>query len=145
MNFGNNWKNALPSARGRDGIYEKITAWLFVTKCAAIKFVKPWMSSHISPESKATLVRPYVQNVPGKIDEASPAVVIDPWDRGGLRLYRAPGWNLERAPFYIYIRKTEWTNWSTCSIEKNEAWAKKRIINLCKSQYERNSWISQTI
>jgi len=52
--------------------------------------------------------------------------------RGGLRLYGAPGWNLERGSFvslYIYIYKTESTNWNICIIETNEAWAKKRIIN----------------
>jgi len=28
-----------------------------------------------------------------------------------------------------YMWKTEWTNWNTCIIETNEAWAKKLIIN----------------
>jgi len=29
---------------------EKSTTWHFATKCAAVKFVKPWMLNHFSTE-----------------------------------------------------------------------------------------------
>ena len=40
--------------------------------------------------------------------------------------------DLRPALYTVYI-KTEWTNGSTCIIETNEAWAKKRIINLYRN------------
>jgi len=44
------------------GFCEKFTVWHFATKCAAVKFVKPWMSSSFSvSRMTATLVRPGVQ------------------------------------------------------------------------------------
>jgi len=49
-------------------------------------------------------------------------------DRGGLRLCGAPGWNLERGPFYNR-EKNKWTNWSICINETRKAWAKKGIVN----------------
>jgi len=52
----------------------------------------------------------------------------------GLRLCGAPGWNLERGPFYIIKpvvnrEKIKSTNWSVCMIETKQAQAKTRIVN----------------
>ena len=50
--LSNNYKNALISTSGRDGILRRVHGVTFGTKCAAVKFVKPWTSSHFSSESK---------------------------------------------------------------------------------------------
>jgi len=34
------------------GFCVEFTVWHFATKCAAVKFVNPWMSSHFSSESR---------------------------------------------------------------------------------------------
>jgi len=48
-------------------------------KCAVVKFVKPWTLSHFSEKQiPATLIRPYDQNAPRKIGEASPAGWLHP-------------------------------------------------------------------
>ena len=47
--------------------------WHFAIKCIAVKFAEPCMSSHFSESRDPSHVRrPCVQNVPGKIGEASP-------------------------------------------------------------------------
>ena len=56
-------------------IPEEFTLWHVATKCAVMKLAKTWMTTTSPPirEIPAMLVRPCVQNVPGKIGEASPA------------------------------------------------------------------------
>jgi len=78
-----------------------------------------------------TSQRPYSKNCPG-----TPYPLIRLW------LYGAPGWNLERGPFFNR-EKNKWTNYSICIIETKKAWAEKRNRQLIwTSRYERNSLIS---
>ena len=48
---------------------------LFAAKCAPVKFLKPWISSHFPKQRDliATMVRSHDPNIPRKIGEASPA------------------------------------------------------------------------
>ena len=68
--------NPISSTSGRDGIFEKCSRRdNFATKCAAVKFVKRWMPSHLSSEREtlATAVQSRDQNAPRNIGEESPA------------------------------------------------------------------------
>ena len=50
--------------------------WYFLTKCAAVKVTKPWISNHIfelRDHIYCALVWPCVQNAPQKTGEAHPA------------------------------------------------------------------------
>ena len=47
--LGYDWASAISSPSGRDGIFAK-SSQCDATKCADVKFVKPWMSSHFSEE-----------------------------------------------------------------------------------------------
>ena len=49
--------------------------------------------------------------------------------QGRIKIVWGPWLKLRKGSLSLYVWKTEWTNWSTCIIETNEAWAKKRIIN----------------
>ena len=49
-----------------------MSLWKPMTNCIAVKFAKPWMSSHFS-ELRDRMVGPCVQDVPQKIGKASPA------------------------------------------------------------------------
>ena len=51
LNYGhwtmaNDWKSAIK--RQRWNFCKEFTVWHLATKCAAVNFVKPWMSSHFS-------------------------------------------------------------------------------------------------
>ena len=61
--------------RQRWNVCEEFSVWHFVTKSTGLKSVKPSISGHF-PESidpAAVLIRPCVQNVPGKNGELSPS------------------------------------------------------------------------
>jgi len=58
---------------GRYGIFAEFTVWHFATTCSAVKFAKPLFSSHFYSKSKdpSYVGSAFVQNIPGKIGEAS--------------------------------------------------------------------------
>ena len=87
---------------------------------------------------------PKCLNFENSIPIQNPAT-IDP--RDGLRLYGAPGWNLERGPFYIYktvVNRAkilnEWTE--VFVLLKQKGLSKKANYHLVwTSKYERSSLI----
>jgi len=95
----------------------EFTAWQFATTCAAVKSIKPWMSSHFSTERDISyVVSPSTQNIPHKAGEASPV--------GYPNRKAARGWPRTRwcdctsdlGPFHFSVEPAELSeNWGISS------------------------------